>query len=290
MIARSTVASSTDEHWWELAGADAHRRGSLLSIAAVTVWRGNALHRRGELVDAEQSLRTCLAATTEWGYHATYSQMYCDAALAAVLRDRGDLRGARRALERSRDPSRSDEGARHWLGSELELLLAEGSFDDVVAVADDYARRFDHIVFNPMDVRWRSLKALALERLGRRDEAIELVTAELAAARAWGAPGTVARTLRALGTVERENGLGHLEEAVTVVAGSPARLEQAKALTASASRCAGPGGRRRPELHCVKRPTSRPCAEPSCSLSRRAASSTQPAAGRAAPRSRASTR
>lgn len=232
-ITNLTYADRDDaEDWWELASADAHRRGSLLSIAAVTLWRGNALHRRGDLVDAEQSLRTCLAATTQWGYHAKLSQMYCDAHLAAVLRDRGDLPGARQALERSRDPSRSDEGARQWLGSQLELLLAERSFDDVLAVADDYAARFDHVVRNPMDVPWRSLKALALDQLGRRDEAIELVAAEVEPARRWGAPGTVARTLRALGTVEREDGLGHLEEAVTVVAGSPARLEHAKALTA----------------------------------------------------------
>jgi DNA-binding CsgD family transcriptional regulator len=220
------------EDWWELASADAHRRGSLMSIAAVTLWRGNALHRRGDLVDAERSLRTCLAATTQWGYHATFAQTYCDTHLAAVLRDRGDLPGARRVLERSRDPSRADEAARQWLGSHLELLLAEGAFEDALAAADDYASRFDHVVRNPMDVPWRSLKALALDQLGRRDEAIELAAAELGPARGWGAPSTVARTLRALGTVERENGLGHLEEAVTAVAGSPARLEHAKALTA----------------------------------------------------------
>jgi DNA-binding CsgD family transcriptional regulator len=219
------------EDWWELASTDAHRRGSLMSIAAVTLWRGNALHRRGDLVDAERSLRTCLAATTQWGYHAAFAQTYCDAHLAAVLRDRGDLAGARRLLERSRDPSRADEAARQWLGSHLELLLAEGAFEEVLVAADDYASRFDHVVHNPVDVPWRSLKALALDRLGRRDEAIELATAELGPARGWGAPSTVARTLRALGVVEREDGLGHLEEAVSAVAGSPARLEHAKALT-----------------------------------------------------------
>ncbi|MHA6616053.1 helix-turn-helix transcriptional regulator [Pseudonocardia sp. DLS-67] len=220
------------EGWWELASAGAHRHGSLMSIAGVTVWRGNALHRRGELVDAERSLRTSLAVTTQWGYHATFAQTYGDAHLAAVLRDRGDLPGARRVLDRSRDPSGGDEAARQWLGSHLELLLAEGAFEDVLAAADDYTARFDHVVRNPVDVPWRSLKALALDQLGRRDEAIELAAAELGPARRWGAPGTVARTLRALGTVERADGIGHLEEAVTAVAGSPARLEHAKALTA----------------------------------------------------------
>jgi DNA-binding CsgD family transcriptional regulator len=47
-----------------------------------------------------------------------------------------------------------------------------------------------------------------------------------------GAPGTVARTLRVLGTLESDDGLDCFEEAVEVVAPSPARLEHAKALVA----------------------------------------------------------
>lgn len=232
-ITNLTLADRKEaEEWWELASATAHRQGSLLAIAAVTTWRGNALHRQGELADAERSLQECLLVTRQWGYHGRFARIYLDAHLAAVLRDRGDLAGARRALECSRDPGRSDEGARHWAGSELELLLAERSFEPAVAAADEYAHRYEHIVPNPVDVPWRSIKAVALDALGHRDEALELAWAELELSRAWGAPGTVARTLCALGTIERQDGLGHLEEAVTVVAGSPARLEHAKALLA----------------------------------------------------------
>ena len=232
-ISTLTFADREDaEHWWQQVSADAHRRGSLLDIAAISLWRGNALHRRGELADAEDSLRNCHAAVHEWGYRDQLAQIYCDAHLAAVLRDRGDLSGARRVLARSADCGRSDEGTRQWLGSRLEFLLTEGAFESAIATADDYARRFGHVVRNPMDVPWRSVKALALDRLGERDQAGELVRAELELAKAWGAPGTVARSLRALGTVERGDGLAYLEEAVAVVAGSPARLEHAKALTA----------------------------------------------------------
>ena len=73
---------------------------------------------------------------------------------------------------------------------------------------------------------------MALAGLDRHNEALPLVEVELKRARAWGAPGTVARTLRVLGTLERAEGLPRLEEAVELVAGSPARLEYAKALLA----------------------------------------------------------
>jgi DNA-binding CsgD family transcriptional regulator len=216
--------------WWEVALADAHRRGSLFSMCGVNLWRGHTMLKRGELLDAEELLTRCLADLDQWGYNEFQAHIYCDAHLAVVLKERGDLVRARRALERSRDPGGTDDGARYWLNSQIELLLAERRFEEAIAAADDYSRRFDGLVPNPMDAPWRSHKALALDQLGKRDEALELIEAELVLARAWGAPGTVSRSLRVLGTLKREHGLGQLEEAVAVVDGSPARLEHAKAL------------------------------------------------------------
>jgi DNA-binding CsgD family transcriptional regulator len=218
--------------WWEVARTDAYRRGSLFAISSLSLWWGFTQYRRGELREAEESLRAALGEFELWGYGEQQAQIYCDAFLAAVLRERGDLDGARRALERSVDPGGEDDGARYWLNSRLELLIAERRFDEALAAADDYARRFDHIVRNPFDAPWRSHKALALAGLGRHEEGLPLVEEELQRARAWGAPGTVARTLRVLGVLERDGGLDHLEEAVDVVVPSPARLEQAKALVA----------------------------------------------------------
>ena len=64
---------------------------------------------------------------------------------------------------------------------------------------------------------------------------------ELEAARRWGAPGALARALRVLGTLRREDGHDLLREAVLIAEASPARLEHAKALVAlgSALRRAG---------------------------------------------------
>ncbi len=63
-------------------------------------------------------------------------------------------------------------------------------------------------------------------------KAIELAAEELDRARDWGAPGTVARSLRVLGLLEGAEGLERLEEAVEVVSRAPSRLELAKSLAA----------------------------------------------------------
>jgi DNA-binding CsgD family transcriptional regulator len=65
-----------------------------------------------------------------------------------------------------------------------------------------------------------------------RDEALALVGAELLDARRSGHARRIGIALRALGMLETDPdaGRGHLEEAVTVLADSPARLEHARAL------------------------------------------------------------
>jgi DNA-binding CsgD family transcriptional regulator len=220
------------ERWWQVARADAHRRGSLFAVASLNLWHGFTLLRRGELVDAWESLVTARGELDQWGSAAGQAHIYCDAFLAMVAAERSDLAAAWHALKRSSDLGGSDEGTRYWVNARATLLLAEGRYQQAAEAASDYARRFDHLYRNPVDAPWRSHKAVALGHLGRRDEAIELAEAELELARAWGAPGTMARSLRTLGAVEHGHGLSHLEEAVAVTAGTPARLEHAKALAA----------------------------------------------------------
>ena len=91
------------EEFWQLARADAHRQGSLVAISAMGLWRGHTLYWRGELADAEASLHSILDELGKWGYGELQAQIYADAVMSAVLRERGDLSSARRALERSRD-------------------------------------------------------------------------------------------------------------------------------------------------------------------------------------------
>jgi DNA-binding CsgD family transcriptional regulator len=220
---------------WELARADAHGRGSLFAISSLDLWFGFTLLWRGDLADAETSLRAALEGFQLWGYGRDQAHLYCDAFLSAVRRERGDLAGARTALEQGDDTGGVDDGARYWLNSRIELLLAERRAEEALAAVDDYARRFGSLVRNPMDAPWRSHNALALHQLERASEARSLVEEELELAREWGAPGTVARSLRALALVSPRDGVPYLEEAVEIVDGSPARLEAAKSYAALGS-------------------------------------------------------
>ena len=118
-----------------------------------------------------------------------------------------------RAPERG---GRSD-GARYWCNARLELLVAEGRYEDAVEAAEEYARALRPL---PQPRRPRAGARCGRSRStrsGMKRKAIELAAEELDRARDWGAPGTVARSLRVLGLLEGAEGLERLEEAVEVV-------------------------------------------------------------------------
>jgi DNA-binding NarL/FixJ family response regulator len=208
--------------------AVAHRRGSLYWLAAIHLWRGFMLFRRGELAEAEDSLRTAVNDFDLYGPGAGAVQV-TGAFLAAILLDRGDISGARRALDRAPHKADGSDAARWWLTSHQRLLIAEVRAEEALEAADELERS-SRWNLNPATWPWRSLKAEALDLLERHGEALELAEAELELARRFGAPGTVGMALRTVGTLEREAGLDHLAEAVEVLRGSPARVERAKAL------------------------------------------------------------
>ena len=147
---------------------------------------------------------------------------------ARVLIERGDLEGARAALMSCPQPSPGSDGEAVVRRTTVELLLAEGHHTRALAEAELLRERLGD-VDNVAWVPWRSLTAQALDGLERRDEARALLEAELVKARHWGAPGSLARTLRL------SSGLEQLHEAVETAAASTARLEHAKALTALGS-------------------------------------------------------
>jgi DNA-binding CsgD family transcriptional regulator len=214
---------------WDALLDRTHRKGSLIGVLTVHLWRGYALMRRGELPEAEESIRRATDEMIAWG---SPSQLlaYPAALLTEVLVERGDLPGARAAAEVVPVPPTSDV-ARMLMGARLSLLLAEGRDADVVALAEDYRERFPRVV-NPAWAPWRPIAAEALGRLGRTGEAMDLIRGEVAEARRWGAPGALGRALRVQGVLERDAGLPALEESVRVLDGSPARLELAKSLVA----------------------------------------------------------
>jgi DNA-binding CsgD family transcriptional regulator len=211
--------------------ADAYRSGSLYVIASTHLWRGFTLYRRGDLQEAEEQLRAALHEFTLWGF-AESATAHAEAFLSNVLRERGDLEGARAALERIGDTvTLGANFTGWWYGARLTLALAEGRNEDALELADLLAGHCEYLT-DPARLWWRGYKAEALDRLGRTDEALDLARAELEVVRRWGGPGPLGRTLRVLGTLEREAGIDRLLESVAVLEQSPARLELAKSLAA----------------------------------------------------------
>jgi len=215
---------------FDFALVDAHLRGSLYAFTGMYLWRGFTLFWRGDLVDAEEEIKLSFDQAQAWGYGAHVQQWHA-AHLSWCLTERGDLVGARQALMRAPERGDASDGARYWCNARLELLVAEGRYEDAVEAGDEYARRFARY-HNPQAARWSGLRAVALDALGVKRKALELAADELDRARDWGAPGTVARSLRVLGMIEGPEGLERLEEAVEVVSRSPSRLELAKSLAA----------------------------------------------------------
>jgi DNA-binding CsgD family transcriptional regulator len=212
--------------------ADARTKGSIFATTGAQLWGGYTAFLRGELTEAEREYRDSLEMLGMWGVPAS---AYSCALLAESLLEQGAKQEAWSVLGQSEVvPALSD---RMMLldRSTTSLLLADGRVEEALE-RTDAARTHAGWKRHPIYTPWRSLRALALDRLGRADEAIASAADELAIARAWGAPGGLGRALRILGTLEREQGLGHLEEAVEVLHGSSARLERAKALAALGGR------------------------------------------------------
>jgi DNA-binding CsgD family transcriptional regulator len=242
-IAGSVLVLADDEAVlpvWDAAMTAARHGGSLYSICAVNIWQGWTWMQRGELAEAEAVLREAREQLNDLFEPDSHSVAYGAAHLARLLLERGDLAGARAALATCGNPNATSDADALVRRAEIELQLAEHSWDKALAAADEYHARLRGID-NPAWGPWRSLKALALDSLGRQDEASALMEGELDAARRWGAPGPLARALRLLGTIRRDDGHDLLREAVRIAEASPARLEHAKALVAlgSAVRRAG---------------------------------------------------
>ena len=203
---------------WEAAMAEAHRVGSAFAVCGVDLWRGWTWLQRGELAEAENSLRSALEGTLLVEDQYGVGMDYLSAFLSRVLLERGDLAAARAALARRGNPSPGSDADTLGRRSEIELLLAEGRWTQALTEAETYRARLgnvDNVAWAP----WRSLTAAALDGQGDRSAATALLESELVDARRWGAPGALSRTLRLLGVIQGDDGLEALREAVAVADG-----------------------------------------------------------------------
>ena len=209
---------------------DAARRGSPLARATWVHLRGQTLLYMGALLEGEADLSLAFAARRDgWGAYLPYTaQMLVD-----VYLERGELATARDVIAQARASGVHADTSPMWASVECALarvLLAEGRSEEALRHAEtarDVARRVGSR--NPAALPWAPYLVAALRRLGRVDEAIAIADDELSHARTWGAPRTLARTLRARAALadaadERRALLREALEAVTL---SEARLEHA---------------------------------------------------------------
>ena len=138
---------------------------------------------------------------------------------------------ARAALGPLPPPDEGSDGANLCRRTIAEMLLDEARPDQALELAELMGATARHVL-HPDWKPWQSLKARALAQLGRRDEALEAMTAELELARGVGGPRVIGRCLRQLGELEGDDGEPRLHEAIELLAGTVGRLELARALAA----------------------------------------------------------
>lgn len=217
----------------EHALADARARASIPAIAFVVEFRGWVSLRRGDVARAEADARMALELLAAHDIHL--GTAFALGLLIEALIETGEAEVAERAL---RDSGPGEEIPLRLAYNDLLearglLRLAQGrtreGLDDLVK----FGRR-DELWggANPLASRWRSRASLALAAMGDRESARRMASDDLRRARRWGAASGIGVALRATGLVEGgAASVGRLREAVAVLEGSPARLEQARALT-----------------------------------------------------------
>jgi DNA-binding CsgD family transcriptional regulator len=205
------------------------RRGDQLAAQTHELWRGLVYYEAGELLLAEETL-AIVEPTPFWAL--SLPRAYRAGFLAHVLLERGKIDEAEEVVGAVSVDELLPGHRIQPLHGRGRVRLATGAAEQALAdfvTAGEFAESVD--IRNPAYIPWRSQSALALRQLERIDEARALARDELELSRRWGAPRTIGVSLHALGVVEGgEAGEQLLREAVAVLANSPARLEQARAL------------------------------------------------------------
>ena len=208
--------------------AGARARGDLQMVACGLAYQGFTRVRAGDLPAAEADARQALALLHGW--ELVYFLALTP--LVDALTERGEHEEVEAVLAGAGmlDPTRPIDTVAHNVAeARARYRLATNdpqlALDDFLAVG---ASRTAEGVACPAISTWRSGAALAAHQLGDRDRARELAAEELSQARGFGAARALGIALRAYGLVHGDRAA--LEEAVAVLAPSPARLEHARAL------------------------------------------------------------
>lgn len=199
----------------------------------MTAYRAKLSLRRGAVDEAEEDARAARELLA--GHGIRLGIPIASAFLIEALIERGELDEAEQSLRGSGLGGEIQPGLTTNFLLEARGLLRVASGQTRQGVEDlvEFGRR-DELWGggNPLASRWRSHAALALYALGDVERAYSMASDDLERARHWGAASGIGIARRAIALVEGgTRSVDRLREAVEVLEGSPARLEQARALT-----------------------------------------------------------
>jgi DNA-binding CsgD family transcriptional regulator len=212
--------------------ASARAQVAIPSVAYLTARRGFVFLRRGSMARAEADARSALELLTS--QEISLGVPLALGVLIQALIAQDELDTAASELRRHGFGEQIPPGptSGYLVEARGMLHLAQGRMAEGVDDLIEFGRR-DELwgIASTLSSRWRAVAALALASMGERVEAVQMARDDLARARRWGTASGIGTALRAVAlTDERSDPTVGLREAADVLAGSPARLEHARAL------------------------------------------------------------
>jgi len=208
----------------------AESRGSASELALAQLTMADIAYRRGDLTASLDAAKAAQGSAT--AASAAGLQVAASALAARALLEQGDQDTAATEL----DAAEGAEGAHHMITGLRRYVrgrieASRGRVRESLELFTDAGHVLSaHGVKNPACLDWRERAVLASAQLGQHAQAGELAAEAIAAARAWGAPVAIGRALAAAGAAAPAGpGLSLLREAATVLDGTGARHERARA-------------------------------------------------------------
>jgi DNA-binding CsgD family transcriptional regulator len=210
----------------------ARPRGWLIALAHGGQGRAMALTRAGHARDAEADAR--LAFDYKLPVTPRPAILYALHFLLDALIELDEPEAAEAALASAGlgNPPAGALGAPMVLQSRARLRLAQQRPADAHTDLTEAAARWDELgCCHPVLASWRVEAAEALARLGDSDGARKLASQQLDLADRLGTPGARGTALRAVArAASPDQRIALLQQAVSILSGSPAGLERARAL------------------------------------------------------------
>jgi DNA-binding CsgD family transcriptional regulator len=210
--------------------AGAQQIGSVSGYASGAHVRAWVYYRRGRLAQAIADAESVVDAA-RYGWEPALPAALAVMALCHL--ERGDRDAAEAALELpgGEDRWRSTFTFNDWLDARGHVRLAAGGAQSALEDFTAAGQALEAVgAAHPSIVPWRSGAVRASAAVGDLEAAHRLAAEDIERARTFGAPRALGMALRTVGTLAGgDRGIALLREAVEVLAGSPARLEQAHA-------------------------------------------------------------